>query len=257
MTTQANTTRTGRANTVDAQEVETFSAVADRWWDQDGPFKPLHRLNPLRLGYLRDSITDHFGRDGAAERPLRGLKIADVGCGGGLISEPLARLGAAMTGIDASQEAIIVAREHAGATGLSIDYRCSTVETLSEKGFRFDALVAMEIVEHVADRATFVKACCTCVRPGGLALFSTLNRTRRSFALAIVGAEYLLGWVPRGTHSWSKFVKPSEFARDLRRGGAEVEDVTGMAYDPFNARWKLGRDASVNYLLCAVRGQSI
>jgi 2-polyprenyl-6-hydroxyphenyl methylase/3-demethylubiquinone-9 3-methyltransferase len=253
MTTQADTAEQPHATTVDPREVDAFSAVADRWWDHNGPFKPLHRLNPVRLRYLRDSLVAHFGINGTTERPLHGLNIADVGCGGGLISEPLARLGATVTGIDASEEAITVARNHAEAGGLAITYRCDAIEALARERRQFDAVVAMEIVEHVADRAAFVEACCACVRPGGLVLLSTLNRTRKSFALAIVGAEYVLRWVPRGTHAWSKFVKPSELARELRDAGAVVDDVTGMAYDPLQDRWRLGKDASVNYLMRAVR----
>jgi len=256
MTTQANTDQATSRSTVDAREIEAFSAVASHWWDQNGPFKPLHLLNPTRLGYLRDSIAAHFDRDAATERPLDGLEIADVGCGGGLVTEPLARMGADMTGIDASGEAIDVARDHAEAMDLSITYRNNAIEDLVAQGKQFDALVAMEIVEHVADRAAFVAACCACVRPGGLVLFSTLNRTRKSFALGIVGAEYILRWVPRGTHTWSKFVKPSELARDLRQGGAEVNDVTGMAYDPLADRWALSSDAAVNYMIRAVRTQA-
>jgi len=251
MTTQADQTTTEHPNTVDSREIENFSAVADHWWDQDGPFKPLHRLNPVRLGYLRDSLRGHFGLDAATDRPLQGLSIADIGCGGGLVTEPLARLGADMTGVDASHEAINVARSHAETSDLAIDYRMETIEALAASGERFDALVAMEIVEHVADRAAFVAACCACVRPGGVILLSTLNRTAKSYALGIVGAEYILQWVPRGTHTWSKFVKPSELARDLRTGGAQVEDVTGLVFDPLANRWSLGRDTAVNYILRA------
>jgi len=251
MTTQAALETDTAASTVDDAEVRAFSEVAGQWWDQDGPFKPLHRLNPVRIGYLRDRLVEGSGGNAAPERPLEGLRIADVGCGGGLVTEPLARLGAAMTGLDASAEAIDVARDHARQTGLAIDYRCMAVERLAEDGARFDALVALEIVEHVADRAAFVAACCRCVRPGGMVLMSTLNRTAKSFALGIVGAEYILGWVPRGTHTWSKFVKPSELARDLRRGGAAVTDVTGLAFDPRSGRWSLGHDTGVNYMLSA------
>lgn len=251
MTMQADRSGPDSSGTVDAREIEAFSSMADRWWDEDGPFGPLHRLNPVRLAYLKRGVCDHFGRDASSERPLSGLAIADVGCGGGLAAEPLARLGAAVTGIDASAEAIAVARAHAEASGLAIDYRPLSVEALAASGARFDALVALEIVEHVADRRVFVAACCRCVRPGGPILLSTLNRTARSFALGVVAAEYLLRWIPRGTHRWSKFVKPSELARDLRAGGARVEDVTGLGFDPLSNRWFLGRDVSVNYMLRA------
>ena len=252
MTTQANARpRTLEGVTVDAGEIAGFAAVADRWWDADGPFRPLHRLNPLRLGYIRDALVGRFGLDSEADRPLSGLSVADIGCGGGLLAEPLARLGAAMTGVDASLDAIEVARAHAAGSGLAIDYVQATVEELAAEGRRFDAVTALEIVEHVADRAAFVAACCRLVRPGGLVVMSTLNRTPRAFALAIVGAEYLLRWVPRGSHHWRKFVRPAELARDLRQGGARVTDVQGLVYDPLGDRWRLDRDVAVNYILRA------
>ncbi|MBN36364.1 MAG: bifunctional 3-demethylubiquinol 3-O-methyltransferase/2-polyprenyl-6-hydroxyphenol methylase [Rhodospirillaceae bacterium] len=249
MTTQAD--HNAGKGTIDADEVRSFSAVADQWWDQNGPFKPLHRLNPVRVGYLRDRMAAHFDHHAASERPLEGLRVADVGCGGGLVTEPLARLGASMTGLDASSQAIDVARRHAENSGLTISYQNRPVEDLAHEQPQFDALVAMEIIEHVADREGFVAACCRCVRPGGLLLFSTLNRTPKSFALAIVGAEYLLQWVPRGTHTWSKFVRPSELARDLRRNNVVVNDVSGLVLDISTNHWSLGRDVDVNYILSA------
>lgn len=237
---------------VDAREIAGFAAVADRWWDTDGPFRPLHRLNPVRLAYIRDALVASFALDGEAERPLQGLAVADIGCGGGLVCEPLARMGAAVTGVDAAPEALGVARAHAAASGLDIDYVEATAERLVSEGRRFDAVTALEIVEHVADRAAFVADCCRLVRPGGTLVLSTLNRTPRAFALAIVGAEYLLRWVPRGSHRWNKFVRPAELARDLRRGGARTVNVSGLAYDPLADRWSLSGDVAVNYILHAV-----
>ena len=251
MTTQAEQSIPTAANgSIDPREIAGFAAVADRWWDPAGPFRPLHRLNPVRLAYIRDALTDRFGLP-AGDLPLAGLEIADIGCGGGLLCEPLARMGATVTGVDAAPEALAVARDHARATGLEIAYVESTAEALVAQGRRFDAVMALEIVEHVADRAAFVADCCRLVRPGGSIVVSTLNRTPRAFALAIVGAEYLLRWVPRGSHRWSKFVRPAELARDLRRGGARTTDVSGLAFDPLGDRWTLSRDVAVNYILHA------
>jgi 2-polyprenyl-6-hydroxyphenyl methylase/3-demethylubiquinone-9 3-methyltransferase len=252
MMKQAETmARTGDGGSVDPREVAGFAAVAGRWWDPDGPFRPLHRLNPVRLGYIRGAFEARFGLDAGADRPFEGLAVADIGCGGGLVCEPLARLGARVTGVDAGTEAIAVARAHAETSGIDIEYLEGTAEALARSGRRFDAVTALEIVEHVADRAAFLAACCRLARPGGLLVLSTLNRTPRAFALAIVGAEYLLRWVPRGSHRWTRFVRPSELARDLRRGGARVVDVTGVVYDPLADRWRLGRDVAVNYMVRA------
>lgn len=251
MTTQAKRAAPAEPkSSIDAREIAGFAAVADRWWDASGPFRPLHRLNPVRLAFIRDALAAHFGLpDG--DRPLAGLEIADIGCGGGLICEPLARLGATVTGIDAAPEALAVARDHAAGSGLAIDYIETTAEALADEGRRFDAVMALEIVEHVADRTAFVADCCRLVRPGGSIVMSTLNRTPRAFALAIVGAEYLLRWVPRGSHRWSKFVRPAELARDLREAGARTTDVAGLTYDPLGDRWSRSQDVAVNYILHA------
>ena len=252
MTTQAKRAAPAQPNSsIDAREIAGFAAVADRWWDASGPFRPLHRLNPVRLAYIRDALSGDFGLPGG-DRPLAGLEIADIGCGGGLICEPLARMGASVTGVDAAPEALAVARAHAAGAGLAIDYLETTAEALADEGRRFDAVMALEIVEHVADRAAFVADCCRLVRPGGSIVMSTLNRTPRAFALAIVGAEYLLRWVPRGSHRWSKFVRPAELARDLREAGARTKDVAGLTYDPLGDRWSLSQDVAVNYILHAV-----
>ena len=238
---------------IDAEEVERFSALADTWWDPKGSMAPLHRLNPARLGFLRQTLAAHFDRDARSLSPFRGLRILDVGCGGGLISEPLARLGAVVTGIDAADANIAVARAHARDALLDIDYRQASAEELSAVGERFDAVLALEIVEHVADLDAFLAAAAALVRPGGAFIASTLNRTPKSLLFAIVGAEYVLGWLPRGTHRWDRFLKPSELAAALRRHGLQSRDIRGLVYDLLDGEWWLGRDLGVNYLIFAVR----
>lgn len=238
----------------DPAELERFADLAEHWWDEAGPLAPLHKLNPVRLGYIRDRICQHLGRDTLRERPLAGLAAIDVGCGGGLLCEPLARLGATVTGIDPAQASIEVALRHARAADLVIGYRAATAEQLLAEDRRFDLVCAMEVVEHVADQEGFLQACAALVRPGGGLVLATLNRTFRAFALGIVAAEYVLGWLPRGTHSWQRFVRPSEAARALRRAGLNIEDLTGVVYDPLRDRFRLSRDAAVNYMLLATRG---
>jgi len=241
-------------STVDADEIARFSALADEWWDPGGSFRPLHKFNPVRLGFIRDRLAAHNGRDPLAPNPLSGLEILDVGCGGGLICEPLRRLGAAVTGIDASDKNIGVARNHAERVGLEIDYRHAMAENLAAAGRSFDAVLSLEVVEHVANVETFVAACCGLVRPGGMGIFATLNRTAKSFALAIVGAEYVLRWLPRGTHDWRRFIRPSELAEHIRGGGARVSEVTGIGYDIMTDQWRLASDVSVNYMVVAEKG---
>jgi len=239
---------------VDAGEVGKFAALAETWWDPDGAFRPLHRMNPIRLDWLRDHLCGQFGRDPQGRTSLEGLRVLDVGCGGGLLSEPLARMGATVTGIDAAEEGVMAARAHAGAMGLEIDYRCVTAEALAEEGARFDAVLALEIVEHVADLPAFCRALGKLVEPEGLVALSTLNRTARSYAMAIVGAEYVLGWLPRGTHDWNRFPTPEELGDVLARGGLQVVDETGFVYDPLRDDWRRGADVSVNYGVVAVAG---
>ncbi len=241
------------ASTADPQEIEKFSALAEDWWDPDGQFAPLHRLNPVRLTYVRDRLAAQFGRDPLQPRPLEGLSLLDIGCGGGLLSEPLTRLGARVTGLDASATSVEVAKRHAAQSGLEIVYRQGTAEDLAAAGERFDAVVSLEVVEHVADLETFLGAAVTLTRPGGALVLATLNRTPKSFLLAIVGAEYLLRWLPRGTHDWRRFVRPSELAAGLRRHGAAVTDMIGVAYNPLSDDWRLSRDLEVNYMLAAIR----
>ena len=245
------------ASTVDPEEVARFSAMADRWWDPSGPMKPLHRLNPVRIAFIRDQICRHFQapaaggkRDPHQAACLAGLSILDIGCGAGLACEPLARLGGTVAGIDPADENIAIARHHAETAGLDIDYRATTAESLAG-GETFDVVLALEVVEHVADVALFIESCAALVRPGGLLIASTINRTAKAFALAIVGAEYVLRWLPRGTHSYDKLVTPSELATALRLAGLTRRDETGVVYAPLTDRWQLSRDMDVNYMMVA------
>ena len=250
-------TTVGADATVDAEEIARFAALAGEWWDPDGGLGALHRLNPLRLEFIRDRVAAHFGRDPlgtpAGKPPLAGLRLVDVGCGGGLLCEPMARLGATVTGIDAAAESVRVAAHHATGQGLDIDYRHATAEALAAAGERFDVVLTMEVVEHVADLDLFIAACCGLLAPGGMIIVATLNRTPQAFALAIVGAEYLLRWLKPGTHDWRKFVRPAELARRLRAGGVDVAAMTGVRYSPFGRDWSLSRDLSVNYMVVGVK----
>ncbi len=243
------------ATTANPDELAKFEAMADSWWDPVGKFKPLHKFNPARIAWVRDAAARHFNRDATAERPFEGLTLLDVGCGGGLLSEPFARLGFKVTGLDAAAKNIAVASLHAERSGLDIDYRCQLVEDLAQTGERFDVVMTMEVVEHVADVDLFLRAAAHLVTPGGMLVGATLNRTLKSLALAKIGAEYVLRWLPRGTHDWRKFVKPSEFAEALRAGGLRVEDLKGMSFDPLMDEWHLSDDLSVNYMLRAVKAE--
>ena len=235
-------------------EVAKFEAMAAEWWDPAGKAGPLHEMNPCRLDYVTRQIAAEFDRDRTAPAPFAGLRILDIGCGGGLLTEPMARLGAEGVGADAGEENIGVARAHAQGAGLAIDYRVTTAEALAAGGESFDAVLAMEIVEHVPDPRGFLAACGGLLRPGGLMLCSTLNRTARAWALAVVAAERILGWLPRGTHDWSKFLTPDELAEMLRGAGLEVVDRKGMVRDPLSGDWSLSpRDLSVNYVVAAVK----
>ena len=240
--------------TADAAEVARFAAHAADWWDPDGAFAPLHRLNPVRVAWVRDRLVAHFARDGRSLEPFAGLSILDVGCGGGLVAEPMARLGGHVTGLDAEAGTLAVARAHAAESGLAIDYRDDAVEALASSGARFDAVLALEVVEHVADLPAFLAACAAVLAPGGLLVLSTINRTARAYALGIVAAERVLRWVPRGTHDWKKFVKPGELARALRNAGLTPVELCGLAYDPLARRWHPApHDLAVNYFCTATR----
>ncbi len=236
--------------TVDADEVERFSRISSEWWNPTGKFKPLHRINPLRIALIRDRAIQHFGKSAEHPAPLSGLSLVDIGCGGGLISEPMCRLGATVTAIDASQKNIGVASLHAQQGGLSIDYRATTAEELAAQGAQYDVVLALEIVEHVADVELFLSTVCKLVKPGGLLFVSTLNRTAKSYAMAIIGAEYILRWLPVGTHQWKKFLRPSEVCRPLRQNAIEVMQMQGMVMNITDGSWRWNaNDLSVNYMV--------
>jgi 2-polyprenyl-6-hydroxyphenyl methylase / 3-demethylubiquinone-9 3-methyltransferase len=242
-----------RATSVDTAEVERFSRHAADWWNARGPMAALHKFNPVRLAYIRDKAAERFARDPKKLDCLKGLRMLDIGCGGGILSEPLARLGAQMVGADPAEENIAAASAHAQDSGVAVDYRATTAEALSEANERFDLVLAMEVVEHVADVEAFVETCASMVKPGGLMIAATLNRTIKSFALAIVGAEYVLRWLPRGTHQWDKFVTPHELESAFECAGLQVTGERGVVYNPFADRWQLSSDMDVNYMLVAAR----
>lgn len=240
--------------TVDPSEIEKFSKIADAWWDPFGKFAPLHKFNPVRLAYIRDGACAHFGRDRRARAPLAGLRLLDVGCGGGLVAEPMRRLGADVTAIDAAEPNIKTAMVHANEAGLEIDYRTATVEDLASLGEPpFDLVLNLEVVEHVADPELFLRLSASLVRPGGLMVVATINRTLKALALAKVGAEYLLRWLPRGTHDPAKFLKPQELADALGAAGMTVTAAAGVAYNPLTDLWKIVDDTDVNYLMTAIK----
>ncbi|MFL6799097.1 MAG: bifunctional 2-polyprenyl-6-hydroxyphenol methylase/3-demethylubiquinol 3-O-methyltransferase UbiG [Xanthobacteraceae bacterium] len=238
-------------STVDPEEVARLSALAGEWWDPRGNMAVLHKFNPVRLAFIKDSVCRRFGRDSKALDALAGLRVLDIGCGGGLLSEPLARLGAIMVGADPSSTNVEAANLHALRSRVTVDYRTTTAEDLADAGERFDVVLAMEVVEHVADVSLFVKRCAEMVNPGGLMLAATINRTLKSFALAIVGAEYVLRWLPRGTHQWDKLVTPNELTASLERHGLSVIDETGVIYNLLADRWQLSSDMDVNYMVVA------
>jgi len=239
------------AGTIDDDEVAHFARLAGRWWDPRGPWATLHRFNPVRLAYIRDRAAAHFDRDAARLDSLQGLRILDIGCGGGILCEPLARLGAGMVGIDPVADSIAAAQHHAGEAGLAIDYRCTTSEALAETGEVFDVVLAMEVVEHVAYFNLFIGEAATLVKPGGLMFLATINRTMKSFALLIVGAEYILRWIPRGTHQWDKFITPDELEIAIERSGLSVVDETGVIYNLLADRFQLSTDMDANYMVVA------
>jgi 2-polyprenyl-6-hydroxyphenyl methylase/3-demethylubiquinone-9 3-methyltransferase len=241
------------ASSLDPAEVEKFSALAAEWWNPEGKFAVLHKFNPVRLAYVREQLTARFGRDPFHRRPYEGLSFLDIGCGGGLLSEPMARLGAEVTGIDPSERNIGTARHHAEAQALSIDYRVGTAEALAGDGRRFDVILNMEVIEHVLDPAAFMATCASLLKPGGFMVVSTINRTLASFALAIVGAEYVLGWLPRGTHHWEKFITPEEMETMFVDAGLRPVDCVGVVYSPLSGSWSRSANRSVNYMSLAER----
>lgn len=238
-------------NTVDTAEVARFSAMAAEWWDPRGKFRPLHKFNPVRLAYIKAKVASHYGCDAASMKPFGGLRFLDIGCGGGLLSEPMCRLGATMVSADASAENIATASIHAREQGLDIDYRATTAEALMAAGEKFDVILNMEVIEHVADRDAFLQCCAAMLKPGGIMFVATLNRTLKAMGLAIIGAEYILRWLPRGTHDWSKFITPDEMKAGLAASGLTLEELVGVGYNPLTDRWSLGKDTDVNYMMLA------
>ena len=243
-----------RTSTIDDAEVAKFQAMADEWWDETGKFKPLHMMNPVRLSYVTEQIAAEFDRDLTADKPFSGLRLLDIGCGGGLLCEPMARLGADVVGADAAERNIPFARLHAEQSGLDIDYRHTTAEAMAEAGEQFDVVLNMEVVEHVADPLAYLTACADLLKPGGLHLCSTINRNPKSFAMAIVGAEWVMRWLPKGTHEWSKFITPDELFDLLSRAGLNPVDRKGYVFNPLSWDWSISdRDLSVNYVTAAVK----
>jgi 2-polyprenyl-6-hydroxyphenyl methylase/3-demethylubiquinone-9 3-methyltransferase len=240
-----------QTSSIDPAEVAKFSALAAEWWDPAGKFAPLHRFNPVRLAFIKAEAAAHFGRDSQALRPFEGLSLLDIGCGGGLLAEPMSRLGFAVTGADASERNIATARAHAVQSGLAVDYRAATAETLAAEGLAFDVVLNMEVVEHVADVGAYLKACAGLVKPGGLTIVATLNKTLKSLALAKIGAEYVLNWLPRGTHDWNRFLPPTELRAMLEQAGLTVCKTQGVSFNPLAWDWILSPDVDVNYMVVA------
>ncbi len=249
-----NTATQQATQTVDAAEIAKFEAMAAEWWDPNGKFKPLHMLNPCRLDYITSQIAAEFGRDLKTDKPFTGLRILDIGCGGGLLAEPMARLGADVVGADAAERNIPVARVHAAQSGLTIDYRHTTAEAMAAAGERFDAVLNMEVVEHVADPQGYLTACQELLKPGGLMICSTINRNPKSYLMAIVGAEHVMRWLPKGTHEWSKFITPDELYDLIRKAGLTPVDRKGFVFNPVGWSWRLSdRDLSVNYVTASTK----
>ncbi len=239
---------------VDPEDVARFSRIAAEWWDANGKFAPLHRFNPVRLAFIREQALARFGRSPKARAPFEGLRLLDIGCGGGLLSEPMRRLGFAVTGVDASERNVAVAGAHAAEVGLTIDYRCATAEALAEAGERFDLVLNMEVIEHVVDPGDYLRSCARLLAPGGLMVVASLDRTLKSLALAKIGAEYLLRWVPAGTHDWRKFLHPEEIRGFLAGEEVEVQGPFGVSFNPVSGKWARSADSDVNYMMTVTRG---
>ena len=248
-----NETAVSKPTTIDDREIAHFSSLAQEWWNPTGKFKPLHKFNPVRLTYIREEICKRFGRDPKAHDALAGLRLLDIGCGGGLLCEPMARMGATVVGADASETNIEVAKIHAEQSGLAIDYRATTAEALAEAGETFDVVLNMEVVEHVSDPAFFMRSTASMVRDGGIMFVATINRTRKAQALAIFMAENVLGWLPKGTHQYEKLVTPEEIEGPLTQEGMTILDRTGVFYNPFTDSWNKSSDMDVNYMMLAGR----
>ena len=239
------------ATTIEAAEIDRFTAMADEWWDPNGKFKPLHKFNPVRLSYIRNTVINHFGLDETKREPFKGLRFLDIGCGGGLLCEPMARLGADVVGADAGEKNINIAKNHAERMEIDIDYRATTSEALAEAGEQFDVVLNMEVIEHVNDIQLYLESCAALVKPGGIMFVATINRTFKAYALAIVGAEHVLRWLPKGTHTYDKFVTPEEIISILKRNDMQIMERTGVSYHPLEDKWKRSKDMSVNYMLLA------
>jgi 2-polyprenyl-6-hydroxyphenyl methylase/3-demethylubiquinone-9 3-methyltransferase len=243
-----------RPSSVDAADIARFAAVADEWWDPKGKFAPLHRLNPARLAFIRETCLGHFHLDGRSRTPFADLSLIDIGCGGGLIAEPMRRVGFQVTGLDAAGESLVIARAHAVSLGLSIDYRATTAEALVEAGEGpFDVVIALEVIEHVADPRAFIADCARLMAPGGIMIVGTLNRTLRSLALAKVAAEYVLRWVPAGAHDWRKFLTPEELRHLLESVGLVARPPAGLVLDLMSGQWRRSTDTAINYMISATR----
>jgi 2-polyprenyl-6-hydroxyphenyl methylase/3-demethylubiquinone-9 3-methyltransferase len=241
-------------SSIDAQDVARFSRIAAEWWDPHGKFAPLHRFNPVRLEFIREQALARFGGDGQARAPFAGLRLLDIGCGGGLLSEPMSRLGFAVTAVDASERNIGTAKAHAAENGLSIDYRCATAEALVAEGVQpFDVVLNMEVIEHVAEPGAYLRDCARLLAPGGLMIVATLNRTLKALALAKIGAEYVLGWLPRGTHDWNKFLAPDQIRGFLQGEPVEVAGPFGVSFEPLSGRWSRSTDCDINYMMTVSR----
>ena len=239
------------SSSIDPDEVAKFTRLAAEWWDPNGKFRPLHQFNPVRLGFIRAAAAAHFGRDEKGLKPFRGLNLLDIGCGGGLLSEPMARIGFTVLGVDPSEKNVKTASAHAADSGLAVTYRAATAEALAEEGATFDVILNMEVVEHVADLGGFLHTCAALVKPGGFMLVATLNRTLKSLALAKIGAEYVLRWLPAGTHDWNRFVTPAELEGFLENAGLRVTRAQGVSFDPLRWDWRLSSDTDVNYMMVA------